>query len=53
MNSWRSKFMEALVLVLAVAVVAQVASRLLEPLLPGMVILVLVAGLYALVLRRR
>jgi hypothetical protein len=51
--SWRSKVVEALVLILAVAVVARVVWVLLGPLLPALFVLVAVSGLLFRLLRRQ
>jgi NhaP-type Na+/H+ or K+/H+ antiporter len=44
-NGWRSRVIEALVLLLTVAVVARVVWNLLGPLLPVTVVMVTIGGL--------
>ena len=51
--NWRSKVVEALVLILAVAVVARVVWNLLGPLLPAILVMLAVGGLLFGLLRRQ
>jgi len=50
--NWRSKLIEGLVLLLAVAVVARVVFGLLGPLLPSLIVLLVVASVLLFILRR-
>ena len=52
-GSWRSRVVEALVLLLGIAIAARVIESVLGPLVPGLVALVLLAGLLSLLIRRR
>lgn len=52
-GSWGQKLLQALVLVLVVALASRVAAELLEPLVPTLVVLVLLAAIFWFVLRRR
>lgn len=51
-HSWRSRVGEALVLLLGIAVVARVITIVMKPALPGIVILLLLCGLFVLLIRR-
>jgi hypothetical protein len=50
---WRQRVLSALVLLLAIALGARVAANLLAPLVPGLVILLLLIGLWWFLLGRR
>lgn len=52
-GSWRSRVSEALLLLLGVAIVARAVFSVMAPLLPGLVVLVLLAWILALLIRRR
>ena len=52
-GSWRSKLVEAVAVLIVLAVVLRVVSGVLKPLLPGMIGLLIVGGLITMVLRRR
>lgn len=53
MGNWRLRVIEGLVIVLAVAVVAHVAWRLLGPLLPSILVLVVLGWIVMFMLKRR
>ena len=50
---WRTRVMQALVLLLAVALGARVAAELLAPLVPALVVLVLLGAVLWVVIGRR
>jgi len=52
-TSWRQRLVSALLLLLAVALGARVAAELLAPLVPALVVLVLLCGVFWIILGRR
>lgn len=50
---FRSRVMETLVLVLAIAIVARVVSGLLDPFLPTLIALAVISAFIAVITRRR
>jgi hypothetical protein len=51
--SWRQKIVQALVLLLLIALGARVAANLLAPLVPGLIIMMLLIAIFWLVIGRR
>jgi len=52
-TSWGQRLVSALVLLLAVALGARVAAELLAPLVPALVVLVLLCGVFWIIIGRR
>ena len=51
--NWQSKLIEALFVVIAIAVVARVVFGLLGPLLPGLAMLVILLGIFIFIFKRQ